>query len=429
MKILHINTYDYGGAANACLRLHDGLLKSGIDSKVLVRHKSYNIFPEIYAYEPEIIPFSKRLKRKIQRILKEFYLYKEKVSIPELEIESQNLQKIRLNSLEMISFPESNIDITNNKLFSEADIIHLHWVASFLDYKTFFIKCQKPIVWTFHDQNPFLGVEHYAEIFFSPDNQGLPIARQFDDYELKIEEKYKRVKREIFKNIPINIVALCNWMKTEIIKSQMFPLAKINIIPNGIDSAQFKILDKTFCRELLNLPLSKKIILFVSDDINNNRKGLNYLLKSFEEINIDNLLICSIGKNMNSQLKHSKINFIELGKVYDQRLMNVAYCIADVFITPSFMETFGLTIVESLLCGIPVISFPNGGSYEIIKDEFNGYITKDLSVDALSEAINIFFSVGIKWEPTEIRKDAIERYDISLQVKKIKQLYTDVFNS
>ncbi|GAK99345.1 hypothetical protein JCM19314_3390 [Nonlabens ulvanivorans] len=34
-----MNTYDTGGAANACIRLHEGLLNADVDSKLLVLHK------------------------------------------------------------------------------------------------------------------------------------------------------------------------------------------------------------------------------------------------------------------------------------------------------------------------------------------------------------------------------------------------------
>jgi hypothetical protein len=37
MKVLHISTSDGGGAGKAALRLHEGLLLGGIDSKMLVQ--------------------------------------------------------------------------------------------------------------------------------------------------------------------------------------------------------------------------------------------------------------------------------------------------------------------------------------------------------------------------------------------------------
>ena len=49
MKILHISTSDDGGAGIACIRLHQGLLELGVDSKVLVYLKKRNI-PGVCAF-------------------------------------------------------------------------------------------------------------------------------------------------------------------------------------------------------------------------------------------------------------------------------------------------------------------------------------------------------------------------------------------
>ena len=420
MKILHINTHDRGGAANACLRLHEGLLNFGVDSKVLVLQKTNSNFSEVYAHEQflkKTLPA--RLRRRLQRILKECGLYRGQ----NFRMERDTLQKLRPKGLEMISFPKSESDVTDNKFFREADIIHLHWVAGFLDYKTFFTKCQKSVIWTFHDQNPFLGVEHYAERLLGPDDSGQPIPRRFNNNkELKIEERFKQQKRNLFKNTSLNIVALCNWMKNEIIDSQMFPLAKMNIIPNGIDSKQYKILNKTFCRELLNLPIEKKILLFASDSISKNRKGLNYLLKAHEEIQGIDLVICGIGGDKTNS--HNK-NFIELGMIHDQQLMNAAYSAADLFVIPSLMDNLPNTVIESLLSGTPVVSFPVGGMLDMIQHKKNGCIANEISVKALANSIVDFFEIGVELSTEEIRKDAIERYDVSVQLDNILQLYKD----
>ena len=49
MKILLVNTFDRGGAANACLRLHEGLLDKGVESRVLLKQKHKDI-PETYQF-------------------------------------------------------------------------------------------------------------------------------------------------------------------------------------------------------------------------------------------------------------------------------------------------------------------------------------------------------------------------------------------
>ena len=51
MKVLHICTSDEGGAGLCCLRLHNALLKEGVDSKVVVNIKTRN-YPEEYQYRP-----------------------------------------------------------------------------------------------------------------------------------------------------------------------------------------------------------------------------------------------------------------------------------------------------------------------------------------------------------------------------------------
>ena len=50
MKIVHINTYNTGGAAKACLRLHAALLNKNINSKVVLLYKTDDSIPEVYDF-------------------------------------------------------------------------------------------------------------------------------------------------------------------------------------------------------------------------------------------------------------------------------------------------------------------------------------------------------------------------------------------
>ena len=170
MNPLLINTSDRGGAANACLRLHKGLLQQNISSKLLVKNKSRNDIPETYNISIQAI--ERTLKTKITAktlsILKELKLYKPK---------SDSFISNRLNGLEMFSFPFSEYNLLKSDLYKNADIINLHWVANFLNYNFFFQNNKKPIVWTLHDQNPFTGGEHYTEKYLGIDEKGYPIKR------------------------------------------------------------------------------------------------------------------------------------------------------------------------------------------------------------------------------------------------------------
>ena len=50
------------------------------------------------------------------------------------------------------------------RALGDANVYHLHWVAGFLDYSTFFgaFPRDKPLVWTLHDMNQFTGGCHYT---------------------------------------------------------------------------------------------------------------------------------------------------------------------------------------------------------------------------------------------------------------------------
>jgi glycosyltransferase involved in cell wall biosynthesis len=421
MKILHINTSDQGGAANACLRLHNGLLNIGIDSKVLVKIKTKNI-PYVYVYESDIktsISIFARIKRKFLRILKELWLY------DETNTKQQNYICSRHPNLEMFSFSDSNIDITNNKWFREADIIHLHWVSNFMDYPSFFKKCTKPIVWTLHDMNPFLGGEHYNEQYLGIDENGIPIPRKKTDREKQVFEKITAIKiASLADTKNLHIIALSEWMKSECKKSAILGRFPIDKIYNGINSEIFQPRKKEYSRNLLGISNNKKVILFCADYISNSRKGYEYLLLVLENINNENILLCSIG-NISDTLE-KKNNVIELGMMHDERLMSIIYSAADVFIIPSLMDNLPNTVIESLTCGTPVISFPIGGLPDMIDHKKNGYIADEISVNALVKAINHFFEEGVEWSSEEIRKHSIAKFDISVQANNIINLYKNI---
>lgn len=401
MKVLLVNTYDIGGAANACLRLHQGLLESNIDSKVSICYKSKHL-RQTFAFTPQQVKLSflKKIEKKIVRILKELKILKNNKIAPEVQF-----IKNRTFGLEMFSFPQSKLDITQIVGFQEADIINLHWVANFLDYTSFFEKNTKPVVWTLHDMNPFTGGEHYDETYLGINEFGLPTARVKSEQEIKLDAENCAIKKEALANVDnLTIVAPSEWLANEARSSELFRNKSIFCIPYGLDSEIFAPRDKNYSREILNIPTNKKMILFVADSISNNRKGFVFLKKAFEELKDDNVILCAIGQK-NGELE-SLNNIMELGAVYDERLMSIIYSAADVFVIPSLMDNLPNTVLESLLCGTPVIGFPVGGIPDMIQHEQNGLLTKDISVSSLVESLNEFLKDDVIFNRDQIRTNA-----------------------
>lgn len=423
MKILIVNSYDVGGAAKACIRLHEGLLDKEIDSTILFKVKQKNIsnsvqFKKLPAKKTKI----QRIKLKIYRILKELKIIKPKPVKKQSAIVNRHL------NLEMFSFPNSSFDITESKLYQEADIINLHWVAEFLDYETFFKKNTKPVIWTLHDMNPFSGGEHFTEEFLGIDVNGLPLKRVVTAKEKKMFIEIIALKKKSLKNVSnLHIVVLSNWMHREVLKSKLFKDYPIYLIPNGIDATIFKAMERNYSRELLNIPLNKKVLLFVADNINNNRKGFIFLKKMFEQLICENILLCCVGKVNKDFIAGNSI--LELGPIYDERLMSIAYSAADVFVIPSLMDNLPNTVLESLMCGTPVIGFPVGGIKDMIIHGENGLLTKEVNVASLLATVNLFLETSTNFNRFKIRENALKKYELSIQAKEYINLYKHILRN
>lgn len=422
MKILHISTYDTGGAANACLRLHRGLMQiKGVQSNVLVRYKKQN---EKNTYCAES-PTQKKLSRITRRMGYKLGLFPDPTKSKQ-EFDKEELLKLYFCDSEIFTFPDSNIDITQHKLLQEADIVHLHWVANFLDYDSFFRKNKKPIVWTLHDMAPFRGGLHYDKLITGIDQDGYPSYRDLSKQEEVITEDLLAHKLNALKGVKnMTIVAPSTWLKNESQKSALLGSYPHCVIRNGIDTSIFKVSDQSFARKVFNLPLGKTILLFVADSISNYRKGFALLLKAMEHIKNDNVIVCTVGSSAN---KSNSLQLLELGRIDDERLMAVAYASADAFIIPSIEDNLPNTMLESLACGTPVIGFPIGGIAEIVDNDKNGELAEEVSVTALKNAILKFLDYKLPVNNNAISKDAHEAFSLINQAGLYQKLYLEILN-
>lgn len=429
MKILIVNTQDFGGAAKACIRLHKGLLEENLDSKLLLKYKSGKI-PNSFSFESLssstktgtlLDRIKKRIKKDFMTLIKTYW---------GKEVQQQKFLHKRNPQLELFTFPYSSFDITCTKEYQQADIINLHWVANFLDWSTFFQKNTKPIVWTLHDQNPFLGGEHYSERFCGIDENGVAIPRVYEDFEKEKNEVLTFFKKEKLKGISnLHIVSPSKWLLEESKKSETFHSYSHFHIPYGLDIEVFKPYNKDFCREVLRLPKNKIVLLFVADIVSSNRKGYIYLQKAIEELNSkyqDEVVLCAIGADSRSDNQNE--NVFTLGELVDERMMAMAYSAADVFIIPSIEDNLPNTMIESVCCGTPVLGFNVGGIPDIVEDGKNGYLASKISVTELKNIIEKFLDNPSLFNRENISKEARNKYALSVQAQHYFALYKQILN-
>ena len=112
--------------------------------------------------------------------------------------------------------------------------------------------------------------------------------------------------------------------------------------------------------------------------------------------------------------------------IRDERLMAMAYAAADVFVFPSLVENLPNVIIESLLCGTPVIGFNIGGNPDMVRNGENGYLCDDISADSLAKRINEFFEKQHIFNSDKIRNDAVKKFDLPVQARAYMNLYKNL---
>lgn len=422
LKVVHINHSDFGGAAIAAVRLHKGMLSSGIQSKFLTYAKTRNDFPEHYIInEITCSRFSSmaRIKQFVKRVFRKLGV------IPDYE--KKHLAN-RPPDFELFTFPFPDFDLSMHPLVQEADVIHLHWVArGFLDYTLFFKNTQFKVVWTFHDMNPFTGGCHHADECCGFQGNCYPCPQLKNTIDESIAQKVLSIKIKAIQSFPVNNlipVTPSHWLRELALNSVVFKNLKIQQIPNGIDSQVFKTIFKTDARAALQLPQHAKIILFTSLDIENPRKGMKQLVQALNNMErIKDVVICTMGHARSNDFP----NAISLGYIFDEHQLALAYSAADVFVLPSIAENFPNSICESLFCGTPVVAYRTGGIPEQVNKN-NGLLVTTGAVKELSSAIGDILQHPEKYNAGLIRQEAINKYALEIVVSQYKLLYKQLTN-
>lgn len=136
----------------------------------------------------------------------------------------------------------------------------------------------------------------------------------------------------------------------------------------------------------------KKVVLFTGRLTKN--KGVDFLIKAAPLIK-GTVVIVGDGperKNLEDEIKKNKINnvvmvgYINTG---DQRLFHAFYERADVFVSPSVWdEPLGLTILEAMAAGAPVVATKRGGVLSLVQDTVNGFLVKPRNSKEIAGVVN-----------------------------------------
>lgn len=147
-------------------------------------------------------------------------------------------------------------------------------------------------------------------------------------------------------------------------------------------------------------------------------KNIELVIKTFNKLSYPLIIIGEGSQREELQKMTQKDNIIFLGSVDDRELVDY-YSRARALIFPTFDEDFGLTPIEAMASGRPVIAAGRGGTRETIIEGITGEFFNENTEEALMDAIKRFINNEKSYSPVKIRKHA-EKFDLEIFKNKIK---------
>ena len=207
-------------------------------------------------------------------------------------------------------------------------------------------------------------------------------------------ERRARAERQIIDNAASVVVS------THIEKDDIYRLygangAPLEVIPPGVDPTLFQPMNTADARRELDLP-DKRTILYVGRI--EPLKGLDILLKAVALLNDTantHLLIVggSLGEDAELQRLITLAADLDISDIVafigsvKQEQLPAYYNAADVFVLPSWYESFGLVALEAMSCATPVVVSRVGGLTTFVENGKTGYLIPWRCPDAFARGL------------------------------------------
>ena len=203
------------------------------------------------------------------------------------------------------------------------------------------------------------------------------------------------------------------------------------VIYNGVDTDRF---GKT-------TPPREPFVLFVGGM--ESRKGLEFAIQTLEilikmgrELNL--IAIARPGfKGVESRAwfdhlieRCGLVGKVEIHELIDDEELTRLYATASVFFLPTRMEGWGLSIMEAMASGCPIVSTPVGGITELVHSGENGLLVPVGDVHGFAEAIErLLDDKALRDRLCAAAKETVKRFSWDVSAEKTIELYNRVISS
>lgn len=399
LKILSINTSNFGSTGNIMLHLQECCKSNGMEMLVAFPKSRSNMKKRV----ANSIYIGSILSRNIHLLLSNFTGYNGVFSY------------------------FSTLNFLRKVKKYNPDIIHLHNLHNgYINLQLLFKHIKKsntPTVWTLHDCWAFTGqCPHFTLAKCDKWKTGCFACTQYREYPGSLVDRTEtmwKLKKKWFTGVQnMTIVTPSQWL-ADLVKQSFLKEYPVKVINNGIDLSIFKPSDNNF-REKYGLQ-NKKIILGVAFGWGE-RKGLDVIVELAKRLDSELYQIVLVGTD-DCIDKLLPDNIISIHRTQNQQELAEIYTAADLFVNPTREENYPTVNMEALACGTPVITFKTGGSPEIIDTSCGLVVDRD-DIDAMEQEIKRLCLSSVYNETMCIER--AKHFDNIMRFKEYVSLYDTV---
>jgi D-inositol-3-phosphate glycosyltransferase len=287
------------------------------------------------------------------------------------------------------------------------ELIHAHFFMSALVASIIKKRLQIPYIVTFHA----LGLVRKA---FQKESDRFPTER------ISIE-KYIVHDAD-------GLIAECPQDEEDLINYYDADKSKIKIVPCGFNPDEFYPVEKYRARAILQLDPQEKILLQLGRMVP--RKGVDNVIRAMGKLTdtLKSIRLVIVGGDADSPDPSLTPEILRLQKIAEEEnvkssvtfvgrksreVLRYYYSAADIFITTPWYEPFGITPLEAMACGTPVIGADVGGIKYSVAHGKTGYLVPPQDPTALAEQIKRLITDS----------SLLKRMEIN-SLKRVHQLFT-----
>ncbi len=261
----------------------------------------------------------------------------------------------------------------------------------------------------------------------------------------KEADKFPECRIDVEKRIALEadyIVAECPQDKSDLINFYQADHEKIVIIPCGFSHEEFFPINKEFARKKLKLPLDEKIILQLGRMVP--RKGIDNAIRAAgilkrQHVKTTLLVVGGDSGDLSSSTcpELARLKDISASEEVSSSvifagsrgrdLLKFYYSAADIFITTPWYEPFGITPLEAMACGTPVIGANVGGIKYSVADGETGFLVPPHDPLALAGKIKLLIEDDKLLE--DMGKNALKRVNTLFTWDKVADLTASMYDA